>query len=326
MSTDLFNNPSNDYIHPNLAPCPDAGDTYTFEFLGKKNVGITNGSKTLLDMSFADLHQDVTGWAQDKKFIQSQEVVFVAGLTKGVTTKVIVFPINPSGNDFDISVGFSVGYYKNFRYYTTTIHAEGDPINQIGIEDAINIALGASNIGVNLVYDPSKFTFSSAIAGLDFSISTINYDASLNIGYILTPDISAGIPAAKYPNTAMLGYVLKPAYPTSANIPANNWVYINHVPDTLVYYDVSTVDMVTSTRYFKTVDVGMSGASTEEVMSAGDYLNYVDVNNKWDKVGSLQAWITAPDVAGDVVENLITGFYLYNPHDFAIQVDYLLML
>jgi hypothetical protein len=329
MSTDLFNNafsnPSNDYIHPDLAPCPDAGDSYIFEFLGKKNIGIVNSSKTLVDMSFSDLQQPVNGWTQDKKIIQPQEVLFVGGSAKGLTAKRLVYPlpdVSSAMGEFTMYIDMSVNYYKNFRYVLDDVSAMGDPNLNIGIADALNILFGSRSIGINASYDGSTLSFSGAVTGVDFDIPvlTILLDEATSI---LTIDPSLCIPAAKYPNTAMLGYMMKTEFPGSADIEANNWLYINHVPDNIAYYD--TIDGINYTKHYKRVDVGLSGASTDVTMSAGDYLNYITENNTWEKLGSFRGWIAAPDAENSPVENLITGFYLYNPHDFPIMVDYLIL-
>jgi hypothetical protein len=85
----------------------------------------------------------------------------------------------------------------------------------------------------------------------------------------------------------------------------------------------------TSTYYRmvrKGVDVGKSGASSESVISAGDYLNWVTINSRWNKVGQLYFWTSVPDSADCTIKNLIDGFYVYNPHDFNVKIEYLVFL
>ena len=85
----------------------------------------------------------------------------------------------------------------------------------------------------------------------------------------------------------------------------------------------------TSTFYLKhkrRLEVGMSGCSTDDLMSAGDYLNYVQVNGLWKKVGDMYIWTTAPDPAGCTIKNLIDGFYVFNPHTFPVRIEYLVFV
>ena len=71
MAIDLFNNnPSNDYIHPDLAPCAGQADEAFFEFLPNEKVGIVSGNEEILAMDFANLSQRVKGWVQQKRILQ----------------------------------------------------------------------------------------------------------------------------------------------------------------------------------------------------------------------------------------------------------------
>jgi hypothetical protein len=97
---------------------------------------------------------------------------------------------------------------------------------------------------------------------------------------------------------------------------------VNQILDASVSYDIESSIFYTKTR--KTVDVGMNGSSTPTTMSAGDYLNWVETNGFWNKVGDIYAWTSAPDTTGTT--NLIDGFYAYNPHDFDIQLEYLIFI
>jgi hypothetical protein len=84
--------------------------------------------------------------------------------------------------------------------------------------------------------------------------------------------------------------------------------------DTSIYYSKS----------LKALDVGLSGCSIDGVISAGDYLNWVNDNNLWNKVGDLYAWTTAPDMSQ--YKNLLDGFYIYNPHTFSVSVQYMVFV
>jgi hypothetical protein len=330
MSIDVFNNVSNDYIQPDLAPCPGSGgDDFYFEFLSGKSVGVIDGNKTLASLSFSDFSQIVAGWSQDKKYIQAGEVIYIPGLTKGVYSKSQSFPFyftTDASSIYYMKVDASISFYRNFRYSTYNLTATADFESSADISSVVNIALENLGASVTFTYDDvSTFTFGGS-AGYDFSITNMNVvrtDTSIN--YELTEDEELATPAFKYPNGGMLGYMLKTLYPTTAEAESDRWLYMNHVPSTLTFYEASTGDAGSYVQYTKTVDVGMNGSSTSTTMSAGDYLYYIDINNLWDKVGSMRSWISAPDSTTSYTSNLLTGFYLYNPHEFPVQVDYILL-
>jgi hypothetical protein len=79
------------------------------------------------------------------------------------------------------------------------------------------------------------------------------------------------------------------------------------------------------TKSIKRLDVGMNGCSTSEVMSAGDYLDWVTTNDYWNKFGDIYIWTSAPDGCSDC-RNLIDGFYVYNPHSFTCKIEYMLFI
>lgn len=334
---DLFNNnTSNDYIVPNLASCPGSSDSNTFEFLNGPQAGIVSGSSILMALSLSDFSQEITSWVQQKQLIQPGEVVFVQGLTKGISYRTQYYPIDGSVAYYSyldslyMSVDMSINYYKNFKYYEKKLHITSDETLGIDIASAMNIEFDAQSIGISATYDSSKFTFTGSTAGYNFNITAI--DASRwvpdtsTVGNFLTEDISSGIPAFKYPNSAMLGYLLKVTYSNSETDDSKKYININHVPDYLTYYEASTGDPGSYIKYYKAVDVGMNGLSNSDTLSAGDYLSIVDEENKWEKVGSLRIWFTAEDPTDSNLENLITGFYLYNPNTYAVQIEYIVML
>lgn len=334
---DLFNsNISNDYINPDLAPCAGSSDTATFEFLPGQQVGVVSGNATLVAMDWGDLSQEVTGWNEQTRLVQSGEVIFIPGLTKGVTYKTQYFPIDGSVaydtylDPLYMSADISISYYQNFRYYNVNVHATSAESLGINIADAFNVELGARGINVYTSWDASKFTFTGSTAGYEFNVSAIDVsrwtpDTSI-VGNSLDEDVSARIPSAKYPNTGMLGYMLKVTYPSTITNDYDKWVYLKHAPDDIVFYEPNTGDPDSYVRYYKTVDVGMNGSSSDTVMSAGDYLNWVTVNNQWEKVGIMRAWIAAEDPANSNTENLLTGFYIFNPQVQTIQIDYITLI
>lgn len=74
----------------------------------------------------------------------------------------------------------------------------------------------------------------------------------------------------------------------------------------------------------KTIEVGMNGSSTSTAMSAGDYLDWITENEAWSKVGDMYIWTSAPDA--EDTKNLIDGFYVFNPQEFSIQIEYLIFV
>lgn len=91
-------------------------------------------------------------------------------------------------------------------------------------------------------------------------------------------------------------------------------------------YDVNYDSSSAYFKYLKRLDVGMNGNSTSSEISAGDYLNWVTINNYWKKFGEVYIWISSIDSSEANVKNLIDGFYLYNPHDFSVKVEYMTIL
>jgi hypothetical protein len=338
MAADLFNNPSNDYVNPDLSPCAGKSDEYSFEFFSNQQVGVISGSSIIASMGLGDISQPVTGWVQQTKLLQSGEVAFIQGMTKGISKELQYFPfINPVENltnsdlhQYYMSVDLSINYYKNFRYHQDSIHVTGDYDSGTTIENAFNMEFDTDGISVSATYDSSGLTFQSSLDGYAFNIYNVDVslwlpDTSI-VSAILPEDISSKIPAFKYPNGAMLGYVLKVTYPSTAEN-YQEYIEINHVPDNLVYYEPSTGDSNCYVRYFKSIDVGLSGTSCEDdVMSAADYLDYVQSNDKWEKVGVLRMWLSAVDPIESSTENLITGFYVFNPQSFPVKIDYMTIL
>lgn len=338
MAQDLFNNISNDYVCPDLPPCPGAGDNqYTFEFLPNEQVGIVSGSDIVSAMGLGDISQPVDGWVQQSKILQPGEVIFITGLTKGISLRTQYFPFDGSvsytgaNHSLYMGIDLSLNYYKSFKHYDITVHAEADADEGIDIESALNIKFDDMGILIDAVYDQSGLTFTGDHVGYLFDIEQVDVSLfepdSSAWRVTLTEDTSVSIPAFKYPNSAMLGYVLKAKYPSTAT-PEDSYVEINHVPDFLEYFELDTDATCGDCyiRYYKAVDVGVSKSCDLDVMSGGDYLNYVEINNKWEKVGLLRIWLSAVDPPNSNIENLITGFYVFNPHSFPVQLSYMIIL
>lgn len=275
MANDVFNNPSNDYVNPGLAPCSNISDSFIFQFLPKKNAGIISGSKTVMEMSLADVLVPVTEWQEKKQTIESGEVIFVPGLTKSLLNRTSVFDIPNFGyanQQFFMKLDLSINYYSNFRNYTKSIDASANYSLNLDIDDALNLDFSNNNVPVTCVYDPSNFSFVGNNTGFDFSISNavLNIiDASLDSNspfpsividgeriqqtYELIENKDLEIPAVKYPNGAMQGYIMKALYPASASV-SDKWLYLNHVVSPTYIYEAQTIEnyIYDVKRYFDT--------------------------------------------------------------------------
>lgn len=106
----------------------------------------------------------------------------------------------------------------------------------------------------------------------------------------------------------------------------------SNTKDIMVNANISTlvdIGQDTSTYYLKRrkkLELGMNGASTVSMMSAGDYLNMVTEDGLWKKVGEVYMWTSTKDPDDCVTKNLIDGFYVFNPHDFNIKIEYLVFV
>jgi uncharacterized protein YjbI with pentapeptide repeats len=256
MPTDVFNNPSNDYVNPGLAPCvnvPD-GNSGDFKFIDD-GAGVVVGSDIASFMDLSDITIHVTTWASNKITLQSGEVIYVPGLEKGLMNRKQVFNILSSGyagstSKYFMIVDLSISYYNNFKHYDINIEASSNYSQNIDIDDALNIALGNNNIKAEVTYDPSSFTFIGTQEGYDFEISNIvltliDSSTDANSPFIYPPilpsyeleeDASLALPAMKYPNGAMLGYILKARYPTTECY-RDWWIYMNHVHSPFIVFD-----------------------------------------------------------------------------------------
>jgi hypothetical protein len=330
MAVDLFNNTSNDYVYPELSPCAGESDSAAFEFLPGQSVGIISGSDILSSMGLGDLSQPVTGWDQQTKLVQPGEVTFIPGLTKGISQQKQVFLFDTSvctgTNSMTMSVDLSLNHYRSFRHYDSALHAQANSVDGVDIANALNIQFQNQGILITATYDTSGLIFTSNTAGYQIDITNVYATCTNNpsVGYLMIYDTSTSIPAFKYPNTAMLGYVLRVIYPSTA-ADYESYVEITHVPEILTYFEPSTGNTECWVKYTKSIDIGLAGKTSNypNVMSANEYLAYIEENNKWEKVGLIRIWLAAVDPANSAIKNLIPGFYVYNPHTFAVQITYM---
>jgi len=331
--SDLFNNISNDYVYPDLAACSGTSDFTVFEFLPGKQTGIISGSQIVSAMNLSDISQEVTAWVQQAQYLNQGEVVFIPGLTKGISHRTQVFPIigdviyNTPNDKMYMSIDISINYYKNFKYHQTSITAQADKALGIDLKSAVNLVLFDSGIDVKLDHKPEEFIFTGNFPGYDFEITDIYVerfvpDTSVVSAY-LDENLDRRIPAQKYPNSGMLGYLLKVTYPPNILQDELKYVQLSHVPTKLVYYEEDPSNPGLYERLEKIVDVGKNGNSTDTIISAGDYLHYITSNEKWEKVGIFRGWLSTTDPANSTITNLINGFYLLNPHTFPVKIEYM---
>lgn len=300
---DVFNNPSNDYVNPGLAPCAGLADSNTFEFLNKKNVGIISGSAIVSSMSLSDISIPVTEWITKTQVIQSGEIIYVPGLTKGLLNKSTFFPIPDFGYDsqeYFFSIDLSVNYYSNFRMYEKSICASANFDANLDIDDALNIELGDKATGVSVIYDASSMNFVGNNPGFDYDVYNVVLniiDASMDANspfppiiidgerlpqtYELTIDKDQTIPAMKYPNGAMLGYMMTAVYPAAQSCEADRWLYTNNVNSPFdVYYqqyqptgmtDISINKVITfdPPTYFGEVSINFTPIADVEISDMG---------------------------------------------------------
>ena len=324
---DVFNNSTDNYMKTGLAPCTGT-DENIFEFLPKKEVGIVNGSQILQTMYIGDVQIEVSAWEQNKKILAPGEVIYIAGLTKDLDNRSQTFVSDrfiPDTSLLYMEVEFTINYNSNFKNVSSIFHCISDPSSGVNVVNAINTSLAASNIGVTAAIDSSTVKFTGSTAGYNFTVTDPivikDYDASMNVltSWTVPEDITKSVEYAKYINGAMLGVIVKPVYPDDQST-YDKWLYLSHVNNTFSYWDSSVNEY-----YTKFVDTGSSTVSTSTVMCAGDYLNYITVNEEWDKIGYLYMKLNTFNQDGTDQKNLVPGFYLFNPHAFNVEVNYMMI-
>ena len=289
MATDVFNNPSNDYVYPALSPCAGSGSDSNLEFIDD-GIGIVSGSNILAYVDFGSIKIPVSAYSVETKIIGEREVIYIPGLSKGLALRQQGFTIpNIYSHDEDLNslffqIDFSINYYQGFSYTFSNIDVSSNYALNVNIEDALNIALGGLGIKVSSTYDPSILTFIGTLAGYDFNISNVvlttipSSDPSVfddAVEYQLVEDVLAKIPAATYPNGGMQGIIMKGVYPTTTpSTPYDKWLYINHVPSSIQYYSQIEIDnYITNIRKEQTITYDPS-------ITWGPFINNIDVNVK----------------------------------------------
>lgn len=274
MTNDLFNNPSNDYIDPGLSPCSNISDEYNFKFVDN-GAGIISGSDIAQFMDLSDISIPISSWVNEKKTIQSGEVIYIPGLTKGLLKRTLGFNLpnfDEINQKYYMMVDLSINYYYNFKYYEKNIDASSNYSLNIDIDDAMNIELGKENINTTFTYDPSYFIINGNTEGYDFDITNIVLtiiDASMDSSspfpaiiidgervpqtYTLTENLDLELPSAKYPNGAMLGYILKPTYPSTSDC-NTKWLYMNNVVSPYDVYVPTLINNIIDISTYKNIN------------------------------------------------------------------------
>jgi hypothetical protein len=120
---------------------------------------------------------------------------------------------------------------------------------------------------------------------------------------------------------------------TTYNCTFDPLTYFEDTRDILVDPSISSTYIIThdtSIFYIKKIkrlEVGMSGCSSDSVMSAGDYLKWVTDNNLWNKFSEMYIWTSSIDCPEcPTCRNLINGFYVYNPQTFDVKIEYMVFV
>lgn len=277
--SDLFNNTSNSYIDPALAPCRGSNSLKYLEFI-EGGIGIVSGSTTLAKLDFSDLSILVNSWNQQLQIIQPGEVVFVQGLSKGLTQRRQVFPwpesillttTNIDLNQYFMEIDLSINYYDSFSYTVKDIDASSNYAENIAIDTALSLELSIQGIGAGSIYSDASIEFLGNQAGYQYNITNavltiIDTSENIlspfpNIGtpqvYNLEEDASLAVSYANYPNTAEQGIVMYVKYPSSyqgvATSAFDKWIDINHVPATLAIYTPITLEFDSSVNSILTI-------------------------------------------------------------------------
>ena len=315
-TTDVFNNPANNYVNPALTPCAGAGDDSYLEFLPNDQIGIVQGQNILASISFSDIKIPVSGYSTQKKILDPGEVTFVAGLTKGLNyrSQSFILPLFTANdlNPYFMVVDLSIGFYKNFKHYSFNVEASANYANNVTIDQALDIALSNIQAKMTTTYDPSDLTFTGTQLGWDFNISNLVLtviDASENIlspfpspaySEKLDEDLTKMVLYAKYPNSAMQGVVLKATYP-AVESPYNKWFQVNHVTDVVTIYEPIEVDnFIKAIQYLITFDPSIK---------FGPFItSFVDASIGLDVSDGSQSYVLAVD----------SSFATYNLNDSSL--------
>ena len=311
--TDVFNNPSNDYVVPNLGSCQGMSDDKFFTFLDKSNAGIISGKDVLATMSLGSINIPVDEYTTKTQTLQTGEIIYIPGLDKGLQYKsqsFILPDLNVLNQQLYFEIDLSINYYNNFSYITQSINGKAESSTNIDINTALDLSFSNQHINVASLYDPSAMAFVGTAIGYEFEVNNVVLtiiDASMDATspfpsiiidgehilqtYDLDEDKSALIPGMKYPNGAMKGFMILPTYPTEA-CESDKWLYLNHVKSPFdVYYEQNS-------------PTGISDITTNKIYNFGD-IDFGDISIGFEPIPDISIGDFAPFPTPDVDSSII---------------------
>lgn len=260
---------------------------------------------------------------------------------------------DPINVNYDSEVSTGIAIYYDLSTYLGVYPSFS--IGDVSALDSSGLIITDSSIKDSTLYDSSIYTsfidntilytsyiensyvgnsllVESPIVGSSIITSTIdNNDVSINNSTIWDSSIYNGeIYDSSLFRTYLEGVNLygctlyNCSYDASVSVLGNREILIDASIEGIfeVISDTSTFYL----KHRKKIEVGMSGCSVGELISAGDYLNFVSVNGMWKKVGDVYIWTTATDPTSCTEKNLIEGFYVFNPHEFSVKIEYLVFV
>ncbi len=161
----------------------------------------------------------------------------------------------------------------------------------------------------------------SIINNPDISINqSVIWDTSIYSGVIYDSSIFR----TYLEDVSLLGCTLyNCSYDASVDISGNRELLVDASIGCI--YEIIADTSIFYLKHRKRLEVGMSGCSVGEIISAGDYLNMITINDLWKKVGEMYIWTSTSDL-DCTTRNLIDGFYVFNPHDFTLKLEYLVFV
>jgi uncharacterized protein YjbI with pentapeptide repeats len=254
------------------------------------------------------------------------------------------------GGDSSLNIYDNTAIWNSIISFSTLLcsEIEDSSLNESGIS---NTSFENSSILDSSIYNGSIINNDSSIANSLLMNSWVNIFKLLispSIGYEYTTDSSFSNVVIS--NTDIWDSSINKAIIYDSSI-YNSWIQDSSLIGCTTYNclfdDLTTsvntrdilidpsigcqFDIIQDTSIFylkhrKKIEVGMSGCSVGEEISAGDYLNWITVNGFWKKVGEVYIWISASDADDCTTRNLIDGFYVFNPHEFSVKIEYLVIV
>ena len=233
---DLFNNPTNNYVNPDISPCQSASDDMFLEFV-KDGLGIVSGKDIIEKIDFSDLKVNVTAYTKQTKILAGGELFYLQGLTKKPQEgrQFFEFPVDSSLDLYNDVISVSISVLEGFREVTKGLTVTGDEELNTRFIDALNLELSNLKINVKsfLSEDEKYIIFEGINAGYIFNINSVVWN-----DIDLVEDKSQKVDFVKYPNGAVQSIVLKTEFPVpTPECPYDRYLLINHVDNPIIKYD-----------------------------------------------------------------------------------------